>query len=155
MLNRIETLAVIAEAISGQQWDTLMPGERGEYLVKANRVFDALEEAGVFAELEAKVEGFEKQFPCDGGCNPNDGPNEECSRHGRTPKELWGFIAEDIVGRDAATERAETAEARIAQAAELHTKERDGNGNPICWTCGMPFPCTTRRALGVDDGGTR
>ena len=48
---------------------------------------------------------------CDRGCSYTGGPDEECSAHGRTPRELWEFIAQDIVGRDAATARAEKAEA--------------------------------------------
>lgn len=48
---------------------------------------------------------------CDRGCSYTGSPDQECSAHGRTPRELWGFIAQDVVGRDAATERAEKAEA--------------------------------------------
>lgn len=47
---------------------------------------------------------------CDRGCSYTGGSDEECSAHGRTPRELWEFIAQDIVGRDAATARAEKAE---------------------------------------------
>ena len=48
-------------------------------------------------------------LPCDGGCNVNDGPMEECSHHGRTPRDLWGII-EDLIQR-LATERAKALDA--------------------------------------------
>ena len=48
-------------------------------------------------------------LPCDGGCNVNDGPMEECSHHGRTPRDLWGII-EDLIQRLAA-ERAKALDA--------------------------------------------
>ena len=31
-------------------------------------------------------------LPCDGGCD--EYPEEDCSRHGRTPAELWAFLSE-------------------------------------------------------------
>ena len=40
-------------------------------------------------------------LPCDGGCNVNDGPMEDCSQHGRNPRDLWGII-EDLNQRLAA-----------------------------------------------------
>ena len=46
------------------------------------------------AEVEARSTGCD--LPCDGWCNVNDGPQEECSRHGRTPRDLWGII-EDLI----------------------------------------------------------
>ena len=58
-------------------------------------------------------------LPCDGGCNVNDGPMEECSRHGRTPRDLWGII-EDLI-QWLATERAKrpTPEAHEVTDAEV------------------------------------
>lgn len=41
-------------------------------------------EAGLRAALTLDV-----NFPCDGGCNTNDGPAEDCSLHGRSPRDLW------------------------------------------------------------------
>lgn len=35
------------------------------------------------------VKDYDTNFPCDGGCNTNDGPEETCSRHGRSPRDLW------------------------------------------------------------------
>ena len=43
----------------------------------------------VAASLEAN--GWQR-YPCDGGCNINDGPDEVCSRHGRRPKEIWDRV---------------------------------------------------------------
>jgi hypothetical protein len=42
---------------------------------------------------------LDEQYPCDGGCN-YDGPAEHCSRHGRTPAELWTIIADLAVERN-------------------------------------------------------
>src|SRR5690606_11345387 len=39
--------------------------------------------------LRNTVKDYDANFPCDGGCNVNDGPAEECSRHGRSPRDLW------------------------------------------------------------------
>lgn len=44
------------------------------------------------------------------------------------------------------------AEARIAEAAKLHHKDHTALGNPICNTCGTPYPCPTRRRLGLNEG---
>ncbi len=66
------------------------------------RLANALEAA------EARVKGFEANFPCDGGCNYDSGPEESCSLHGRNPADLWGIIA------NISAERYE-AEARIAE----------------------------------------
>ena len=48
-------------------------------------------------------------LPCDRGCNVNDGPMEDCSQHGRSPRDLWGII-EDQSQRLAA-ERAKALDA--------------------------------------------
>ena len=42
------------------------------------------------ASLQAKLQQYEEQFPCDGGCM--EGPEETCSAHGRPPKELWEML---------------------------------------------------------------
>jgi hypothetical protein len=34
------------------------------------------------------------QPPCDGGCNINDGPQEDCSAHGRPVSYVWGLVDE-------------------------------------------------------------
>lgn len=39
--------------------------------------------------LRTVVKDYDANFPCDGGCNVNDGPEETCSRHGRSPRDLW------------------------------------------------------------------
>lgn len=33
-----------------------------------------------------------ERYPCDGMCS--DYPEEDCSRHGRTPADLWGLLLE-------------------------------------------------------------
>jgi hypothetical protein len=50
--------------------------------------------------------------PCDGGCNPNDGPQEECSAHGRTPADLWRQL--DIVRKQRDDAVAEVEKLRTA-----------------------------------------
>ena len=37
--------------------------------------------------LRAQIAWWEEKFPCDGLCS--DAPEEDCSRHGRTPVDLW------------------------------------------------------------------
>ena len=68
-------------------------------------------------------------LPCDGGCNVNDGPMEDCSQHGRSPRDLWGII-EDQSQRLAA-ERAKrpdrAALERIAAECEADIPYDDGN----------------------------
>ena len=49
--------------------------------------------ADIAEAAEARVKGFEANFPCDGGCNYASGPEESCSLHGRNPADLWGIIA--------------------------------------------------------------
>ncbi|MBP5800757.1 hypothetical protein J2D78_01540 [Microbacterium maritypicum] len=41
------------------------------------------------------VKDYDVNFPCDGGCNVNDGPEETCSRHGRSPADLWNLLEAD------------------------------------------------------------
>jgi len=43
---------------------------------------------------------WEAQFPCDGGCNYNTGPEEQCTRHGRSASELWAAVDEIRAQRD-------------------------------------------------------
>lgn len=57
------------------------------------------------ANLRAVVGWWEGRFPCDRGCS--DAPEEDCSRHGRKPAELWGIIED--VSKDRATLRAKVA----------------------------------------------
>lgn len=42
--------------------------------------------------LRNTVKDYDTNFPCDGGCNTNDGPEETCSRHGRSPRDLWDLL---------------------------------------------------------------
>ena len=69
--------------------------------------------------LIARVKRAEARMPCDGGCNYNDGPEETCSAHGRTPAQIWEVA--DALGaeRDAAEARLREAEAVIARIEQL------------------------------------
>ena len=63
----------------------------------------------VIASLVEHVERLERRFPCDAGCF--DAPEEECSRHGRTPAELWAIVESVQSQREAVrhwTERGRT-----------------------------------------------
>lgn len=75
--------------------DVLIFGE-GEYPVSffADKLEECIDktDAEVRAEERAKL----PDLPCDGGCNVNDGPMEDCSQHGRSPRDLWGII-EDLI----------------------------------------------------------
>ena len=46
---------------------------------------------------------------CDGGCNQVDGPDEECSLHGRPVSEVWDALAQRT--KDLEAEQAQVAEA--------------------------------------------
>lgn len=73
-------------------------------------------------------------LPCDGGCNVNDGPMEECSHHGRTPRDLWGII-EDLIQR-LATERAKRPDREhLAQMIAKHRIWSMSKQRVIC-ACG-------------------
>lgn len=43
--------------------------------------------------LRAQLAHYEERYPCDGLCD-GQGPMEDCSRHGRTPAELWALMSE-------------------------------------------------------------
>ena len=49
--------------------------------------------------LTTEREWSEDRFPCDGGCV--DAPEETCSRHGRSPADLWRIIGQVTAERDA------------------------------------------------------
>ena len=81
--------------------------------------------AGLRADLAAAREAkrkIEQQFrelqsesrilPCDAACT--DYPEEDCSRHGREPAELWHIIAEIQAQRDEAREALARVEALVA-----------------------------------------
>lgn len=40
-------------------------------------------------QLGQEQADLDEQFPCDGFCSNDDGPQEDCSRHGRPPRWLW------------------------------------------------------------------
>ena len=46
-------------------------------------------------QVRADERAKQPDLPCDRGCNVNDGPMEDCSQHGRSPRDLWGII-EDL-----------------------------------------------------------
>lgn len=44
------------------------------------------------ARQVSTIASWEETYPCDGGCSPESGPEEDCSRHGRSPADLWAGI---------------------------------------------------------------
>ena len=62
--------------------------------------------------LTAEREWFKDRFPCDGVCV--DAPEEACSRHGRSPADLWRIIGEVAAERDALAAQV----ARVEKLAE-------------------------------------
>lgn len=68
--------------------------ERDAAVKRAEEAEDALRKA------TTELDSYKRDFPCDGGCNYNSGPEEECSAHGRPPRELWGLIGQLSQERD-------------------------------------------------------
>lgn len=60
----------------------------------------------------ARAEALESRFPCDMGCV--EAAEETCSRHGRTPDDIWRIVNEVIEQRDKQIARAKVAEAKVA-----------------------------------------
>ena len=73
---------------------------------------------------ETELASYRANFPCDGGCYENDGPAEECSLHGRAPRDLWEIIGRVMADRDA-------ARATIAEALDAHGRGERGEGSPF------------------------
>ena len=104
--------------------------------------------------LQAAVNGFEYKYPCDGLCSYERGPEEDCSRHGRSPADLRGIITDLIAERDA-------RDATIDRVRELHREGSWDCRNPmhtnadigcpecvtVCDGCSEVQPCPTLRAL--------
>ena len=70
--------------------------------------------------LTTEREWSEDRFPCDGGCV--DAPEETCSRHGRSPADLWRIIGQVTAERDAlAAQVAEGVHLADVWASDLAT----------------------------------
>ena len=82
-----------AEAVASQHYDM----SRLARLRVANAVMAVADEEMrsrmVWRDITAaKLLQMEKDFPCDGGCV--EAPEEDCTRHGRKPADLWKIINE-------------------------------------------------------------
>ena len=71
--------------------------------------------------LTTEREWSEDRFPCDGGCV--DAPEETCSRHGRSPADLWRIIGQVTVERDALAAQV----ARVEEVLEHWRTVDEGN----------------------------
>lgn len=78
---------LIAEA---RAWAKLIGTKPDGARALFDRLAAALEASlAELGSLRNVAKDYDANFPCDGGCNYNDGPEETCSRHGRAPKDLW------------------------------------------------------------------
>ncbi|RRJ85926.1 hypothetical protein EG850_11105 [Gulosibacter macacae] len=112
-------------------------------LGSAQRARLAERDAERIAELEAEVEHLRAQVPpCDGGCSYGDGPQEDCSAHGRRPTDLWRLLHEEHEMGRAAHERAEAAEAKIDAVREFCLERTEGYADD-------PFDYVLQFALNV------
>lgn len=105
---RIE--AKLAEWLEFHHHDVRSPLSAAETL----RIIEQLEWA------EAEVESWKERFPCDGLCS--DAPEEDCSRHGRVPADLWGIIGKLSAERDALAAQV----ARVEALAECFDSVQEG-----------------------------
>lgn len=64
-----------------------------DYAREVLRVFQKLTGSEVKRLINVERD-YDSNFPCDGGCNVNSGPEEMCSRHGRSPRDLWARLHE-------------------------------------------------------------
>ena len=82
-------------------------------------------------KAETEVKRWEDKYPCDGGCSYGDGPQEECTRHGRDQQDLWRIIGENVEGRL----KAQAALERVREARSNHPEcDRHDESDPV--TCG-------------------
>ena len=133
-----------------------LPGESAQHIA----AFDPPTTLALIAALEAKtaeVEGYKQHYPCDGGCNYTDGPQEGCSLHGRNPRELWEAIGGLTRDRDEAraevsriegsaiewSKRAEKAEAALERVRAVRA------GYPECdkYDDDSPVSCGWKRTV--------
>lgn len=77
---------------------------------------------------EAEVARMHDWFPCDGHCV--DAPEEDCSRHGRKPSEIWAIVTEVQGQRDAA--QAQVAAVR-AYASKLDREANAFEAGSAAW----------------------
>lgn len=83
--------------------------------------------------LRNVAKDYDTNFPCDGGCNVNDGPAEDCSRHGRSPRDLWervehGYRAKECIENvDAALRSDDRSSMRVVVAQEMITRYKQGS----------------------------
>ena len=72
--------------------------------------------AGHDAEVAAKALLDAYSLPCDAECSAfNEGPQQECSRHGRTPADLWSTI-DKLSDRLSGAVKADMSDGPVASA---------------------------------------
>ena len=88
--------------------------------------------------LVNEVERWRERFPCDGLCS--DAPEEDCSRHGRSPADLWRIISEIAAERDALV----TTVGRVQALVDSNPDHADTCGSVL--TPGAGYPCSCWQA---------
>lgn len=88
-----------------------------DYVVTPDQITDATE----FATVPAS------QMRCDGSCSYNDGPDEECSLHGRPVRDVWRIATGAIRERD---QRIDLL-SRIAEVLRPHASGHDGDDSQL------------------------
>ena len=82
----------LATSVISPWWDGSGPrpvGPNDSIPIAAGDLTDLLDER---ERMGHELARWEENFPCDGMCSPNDGPQEDCSRHGRAPKDPWDIV---------------------------------------------------------------
>ena len=126
--------------------DLLLGIERMHWPREAHRLHaDNTDLRRELVRLRAEVVGWEERFPCDGLCR--DYAEEDCSRHGRKPAELWAFLGEVQAERDAERARRAKVEALAAHLVSEHLGGRLDSGCSLTADSGSGR--CTRRAVAV------
>jgi len=99
--------------------------------------------------LRSQLAWWETTFPCDAQCSAfNEGPQEDCSRHGRSPSDLWS------INDRLRTERDQMADAILAAYDPWRDDDPFDHAHADCPVCrhalGLPEPVDAAGEAGED-----